>query len=81
MSYSLHSLKQIIQGLVSGTTIGLLKRNTRSLDNGSSRKFDLGISWFNHQTKQKTQVLMCLNFFLGIPRLAYRIPRFIVPLK
>ena len=36
MSYSLNSLKGvIIQGIVYGTTIGLIKRDTRSLDSSS----------------------------------------------
>ena len=35
MSYSLNSLKGIICGMIEGTTIGAIKRDTRSLDYGS----------------------------------------------
>ena len=35
MSYSLNSLKGDIYGIIQGTTIGLIKGDTRSLDNGS----------------------------------------------
>ena len=35
MYYSLNSLKGVIWGLISGITIGVIKGDTRSLDNGS----------------------------------------------
>ena len=34
MSYSLNSLKGVIWGIILGTTLGLIKGDTRSLDNG-----------------------------------------------
>ena len=38
MNYSLNSLKGgRIWGIIQGTTIGVIKGNTRSLDNGSCR--------------------------------------------
>ena len=36
MSYSLKSLKGVIQGVIQGTTIGVIKWDTRSLDSSSS---------------------------------------------
>ena len=33
--YSLKSLKGVIQGIIDGTTIGLIKGDTRSLDKSS----------------------------------------------
>ena len=38
MSHSLNSLKGDIKGIIQGTTIGLIKGDTRSLDNGSYPK-------------------------------------------
>ena len=35
MNHSLNSLKGVIWGTIYGTTIGLIKGDTRSLDNGS----------------------------------------------
>ena len=35
MSYSLNSLKGVIYGILWGTIIGVIKGDTRSLDNGS----------------------------------------------
>ena len=35
MSYSLNSLKVDIEGIIKETTIGVIKGDTRSLDNGS----------------------------------------------
>ena len=35
MSYSLNSLRGVIWGIIYGTTIGVIKGDTRSLDNGS----------------------------------------------
>ena len=35
MSYSLNSLKGVQKGIILGTTIGVTKGDTRSLDNGS----------------------------------------------
>ena len=35
MSYSLNSLKGVTQGIISGTTIGLIRGDTRSLDYSS----------------------------------------------
>ena len=38
MSYSLNSLNVVIQGIVEGTTTGVLRGDTRSLDNGSDEE-------------------------------------------
>ena len=38
MSFRLHSLKGAIEGIIQGTTIGVLKGDTRSLDYGSYRE-------------------------------------------
>ena len=35
MSYSLNSLKGVIQGIIYGTTIGVIKGDSRSLDYSS----------------------------------------------
>ena len=35
VSYSLNSLKGVIQGIISKTTVGVIKGDTRSLDSGS----------------------------------------------
>ena len=35
MTYTLNSLKGVIQGIIQGTTIGVIKGDTRSLDNSS----------------------------------------------
>ena len=42
MSYSLNSLKGVIYGIIYGTTIGLIKGDTRSLDNSS---YALHVFW------------------------------------
>ena len=41
MSYSLNPLKGVIQGIIHGSVIGLIKGDTRSLDYGSYK--DIGI--------------------------------------
>ena len=35
LSHSLKSLKGVLQGIIQGNTIGVIKGDTRSLDNGS----------------------------------------------
>ena len=39
MSHSLNSLKGVIKGIIYGTTIGVIKGDTRSLDSGSYNIF------------------------------------------
>ena len=41
MSYSLNSLGKVIWGIIYGTTIGVMKGDTRSLDYGSYELYSL----------------------------------------
>ena len=43
MSYSLNSFKQVIYGIIWGTTIGGIKGHTRSLDYSSYRVYGLNL--------------------------------------
>ena len=43
LSYSLNSLKGVIYGIILGSTIGVIKEDTRSLDKGSLRVQGLGV--------------------------------------
>ena len=45
MSYSLNSLKGDIWGILWGTTIGAIRGDTRSLDNGSYHSSEADRAW------------------------------------